>query len=71
MESIPLDSKEADKFIIRIEDSQNRRAIRLFHFRTAATSRVCVGFEGCFGYEDFRITVTVLAVVDLAFGHGT
>lgn len=71
MESILLDSKEADKFMIRIEDSQNRRAIGLFHFRAAATPRVCTGFERRFGYEDFRITVTVLAVVDLAFGHGT
>jgi hypothetical protein len=71
MESIPLDSKEADKFIMRIEDSQNRRAIRLLHFRAASTSGVCTGFERRFGYKDFRSTITVLAVVDLAFGHGT
>lgn len=71
MESIPIDSKEPGKFRARMEDPQDWRAIRLLHFRAAATSGICVGFERRFGYEDFRITITVLAVVDLAFGHGT
>ena len=63
--------KEADKFIIRVKQSKTGWVIRFLHFRAAATSGVCAGFERCFGYHDFRTASTILAVVDLAFGHGT
>ncbi len=62
--------KEPDAFIIRIEGSQDWRAIRFFHLRAAATSGVCAGFARPFDYEDFSVTNTILTVVDLAFGHG-
>ncbi len=58
------------KFIIRIERSDDWRAIRLLHLRAAAASWVCPGFARCFGYEDFSVTNTILTVIDLAFGHG-
>ncbi len=68
--SISTGHEEPDKFIIRGKQSKNGRVIRFLHFRAATTSGVCAGFERCFGYEDFRITITILALVDLAFGHG-
>jgi len=68
--SISTGHEEPDKFIIRGKPSKNGRAIRFLHFRAAAASGVCAGFARCFGYEDFSVAITILAVVDLAFGHG-
>jgi hypothetical protein len=65
-----LTCKEPDAFIIRIEGSQDWRAIGFFHHRAATTSGVCAGFARLFYYEDFSVTNTILTVVDLAFGQG-
>ncbi len=70
MDSISTVFKATDKFNIRVKHSQNGWAIRLLHFRAAAALRICAGFERCFGYYDFATTSTILATVDLAFGHG-
>ena len=63
--------KAADKFIIRIEHSENWRAIMFLHLRAAEASRVGLGFDGSFDYYDFARTITILAAENLTFsGHG-
>src|SRR5712692_6021032 len=66
---IAIRFKATDKLIIRIEHSEDWRAIGLLHLRATEASGVGLGFDGRFGDNEFTTTSAILAAVDLALGH--